>query len=279
MKIDRIRGIEILELADKFDPLTANLSVELANWLNSSLSFTLIRNVIDKSIDESFNKMDDKQDQVNEVHARRKKLHEIQQDLFSLPLELGFDFLNLEDRKDIQKWLANLGPDMIIISGFLKDMRLGWRASLISHIHQSSSAILAIAPPGKVSLNFHTLIVPYHLDSLSDEKLTVLKWFVEQMGLLVEFVHVVTDDESKEDFELTDKCERAMTLIEGYFNNNLVKFYFPRNNNLNGGLKQFLKHKSNFIISYIDDYGKNAYLGNSVGETKIDPINALTVLI
>ena len=279
MKIDRIREIEILELADKFDPLTANLSVELANWLNSTLSFTLIRNVIDKSIDESFYQIDKEEDQVSEVHARRKKLNEIQQDLFSLPLELGFDFLNLEDQRDIQKWLANLGADMIVVSGFLKDMRLGWRASLISHIHQSSSAIVAVAPSGEMSLNFHTLIVPYHLDSLSDEKLTVLKWFVEQMGLLVEFVHVVTDDENTEDFELTDKCERAMTHIEEYFNNNLVKFYFPRNKNLNGGLKQFLKHKSNYIISYIDDYGKNAYLGNSVGQSKLDPINALTVLI
>jgi hypothetical protein len=279
LKLDRIRSIEILELADKFDHNTANLSIELANWLNSKLSFTLIKNVIDKSINTSLSEFYFEEDEVSEVHARRKKLAEIQNDLISLPLELGFDFLNFDDQKDIKSWLSNSEADLILVSGYLKDIQIGWRASLLSQISQSSNALLAIAPAGIINLNFHTLIVPYHLDSLSEEKLMILKWFVEQMGLLVEFVHVVLDEEATEEFELTDKCERAMSMIEEYFNNNLVKFYFPRSIDLNTGLQKFLKHKSNYIMAYIDDFGKNAYLGKSISEQKIEPVNALTVLI
>lgn len=278
LKLDRVRCIEILELADKFDPYTANLAVELANWLNAKLSFTMIKNVIDKSLQANFNEITMEEDEVNEVHSRRKKIAKIQEDLFSLPIELGFDFLTLEDRNDIQKWLSHSSADVFLISGLLKDVQFGWRASLLSYLDKSSMVPIAIVPEGEISLNFHTLIVPYHLDLLTDEKLILLKWFVEQMGLLVEFVHITNDEEAKEDFELTDKSEKAMQHIEEYFNYNLVKFYFPRNNNFIAGLNHFLKHKNNYIIAFIDEFGKNAYLGKGISKEQIQLKKSMTML-
>lgn len=277
---NRIRNIEILELADKFDQTAANLSIELANWLNATLSFSLIHSVIDKGINKGDLKGVGKSPgEVSEIHSRKKKLDEIQQDLLSLPLELGFDFLTLEDQNDIQKWLNVSPAELLLISADLKDTSFGWRASLISHIHRFSPAIIGVAPSRMDYSNFHTLVVPYYFDSLSDDKLKALKWFVEQMGLLVEFVHVVTDSDQRSDDELTDQMEIAMDQIESFFNNNLVKFYFPRNKDVNTGVKQFLNNKSSYIVAFIDDYYKNAFLGKSLSNRKLDPIDSLTLLI
>jgi hypothetical protein len=270
----------VLELADKFDLTTANLSIELANWLNATLSFTLIHSVIDKRIEKSNLKGVEKNPgEVSEIHSRKKKLDEIQQELLSLPLELGFDFLTIEDQTDIKDWLSVSSSQLIVISADLKDTAFGWRASLISHIHCFSPAIVGIAPSKMDYANFHTLVVPYHFDSLSDEKLKLLKWFVEQMGLLVEFVHVVTNNDTKTNDELTEQMELAMDQIESYFNNNLVKFYFPRSSNVNEGVKIFLNSKSSYIVAFIDDFYKNAFLGKSLSNRMLDPIDALTLLI
>lgn len=280
MRPNRIRNIEVLELADKFDQTTANLSIELANWLNATLSFTLIHSVIDKRIERSNLKgIEKKPGEVSEIHSRKKKLDEIQQELLSLPLELGFDFLTLEDQNDIQSWLSVSSSQLIVISADLKDTAFGWSASLISHIHRFSPAIVGIAPAKMEYANFHTLVVPYHFDSLSDEKLKVLKWFVEQMGLLVEFVHVVTSNDTQNNDELTEQMELAMDQIEAYFNNNLVKFYFPRSTNINEGVKTFLNSKSSYIVAFIDDFYKNAFLGKSLSNRMLDPIDSLTLLI
>ena len=280
MRPNRIRNIEVLELADKFDQTTANLSIELANWLNATLSFTLIHSVIDKRIERSNLKgIEKKPGEVSEIHSRKKKLDEIQQELLSLPLELGFDFLTLEDQNDIQSWLSVSSSQLIVISADLKDTAFGWRASLISHIHRFSPAIVGIAPAKMEYANFHTLVVPYHFDSLSDEKLKGLKWFVEQMGLLVEFVHVVTSNDTQNNDELTEQMELAMDQIEAYFNNNLVKFYFPRSTNINEGVMTFLNSKSSYIVAFIDDFYKNAFLGKSLSNRMLDPIDSLTLLI
>lgn len=280
MRPNRIRNIEVLELADKFDQTTANLSIELANWLNATLSFTLIHSVIDKRIERSNLKgIEKKPGEVSEIHSRKKKLDEIQQELLSLPLELGFDFLTLEDQNDIQSWLSVSSSQLIVISADLKDTAFGWSASLISHIHRFSPAIVGIAPAKMEYANFHTLVVPYHFDSLSDEKLKVLKWFVEQMGLLVEFVHVVTSNDTQNNDELTEQMELAMDQIEAYFNNNLVKFYFPRSTNINEGVMTFLNSKSSYIVAFIDDFYKNAFLGKSLSNRMLDPIDSLTLLI
>ncbi|MDC3220498.1 hypothetical protein OAT71_01660 [Flavobacteriales bacterium] len=280
MRPNRIRNIEVLELADKFDQTTANLSIELANWLNATLSFTLIHSVIDKRIEKSNLKGVEKNPgEVSEIHSRKKKLDEIQQELLSLPLELGFDFLTIEDQTDIKDWLSVSSSQLIIITADLTDTAFGWRASLISHIHRFSKAIVGIAPSKMDYANFHTLVVPYHFDSLSDEKLKVLKWFVEQMGLLVDFVHVVTNNDTRTNDELTEQMELAMDQIESYFNNNLVKFYFPRSSNVNEGIKIFLNSKSSFIVAFIDDFYKNAFLGKSLSNRMLDPIDALTLLI
>lgn len=277
---NRIRNIEVLELADKFDQTTANLSIELANWLNATLSFSLIHSVIDKGIGKgSLRGIDKSPGEVSEIHSRKKKLDEIQQDLLSLPLELGFDFLTLEDQNDIQKWLNVSPAELLLISADLKETSFGWCASLISHIHRFSPAIIGVAPAKMDYVNFHTLVVPYHFDSLSDEKLKALKWFVEQMGLLVEFVHVVPDSDQRSNDELTDQMELAMDQIESFFNNNLVKFYFPRSKNINTGVKQFLINKSSFIVAFIDDFYKNAFLGKSLSNSKLDPIDTLTLMI
>jgi len=280
LRPNRIRNIEVLELADKFDQTTANLSIELANWLNATLSFTLIHSVIDKRIERSNLKgIEKKPGEVSEIHSRKKKLDEIQQELLSLPLELGFDFLTLEDQNDIQSWLSVSSSQLIVISADLKDTAFGWSASLISHIHRFSPAIVGIAPAKMEYANFHTLVVPYHFDSLSDEKLKVLKWFVEQMGLLVEFVHVVTSNDTQNNDELTEQMELAMDQIEAYFNNNLVKFYFPRSTNINEGVMTFLNSKSSYIVAFIDDFYKNAFLGKSLSNRMLDPIDSLTLLI
>lgn len=279
MATNRIRSIEVLELADKFDPTTANLSIELANWLNATLSFTLIHSLIDKRIERSNLKGIDKNTgEVSEIHSRKKMLDEIQQELLSLPLELGFDFLTLEDQSDINSWLSVTDAQLLIISADLKDTAFGWRASLISHIHRLSPAIVGVAPATMEYGNFHTLVVPYHFDSLSDDKLRVLKWFVEQMGLLVEFVHVVTDNDPRSNDELTDRMEIAMDQIENFFNNNLVKFYFPRSKDINQGVKSFLNNKSSYIVAFIDDIYKGAFLGKSLSNQKLEPIDSLTLL-
>ena len=117
---------------------------------------------------------------------------------------------------------------------------------------------LMLIPMGREVKNFHKIIVPFEPEYVTKKKLSNLKWYADQLGVMIDFVHFKQKGERAEMLALREIYETIFYWVDDLEFSSEVKFRFPISDNLNTGLEEYLAGQENYLLCVIDNEVKKA---------------------
>lgn len=248
----RIRQINVLELDQAMYDSTYEVGLELSNWLNAPMHVCMLESQEQKQfVRQVYGQDDDKSHTINKnqiesiINGVRNK-----GGLF----DLGFSMEHFDEDDSVNDIFKELSLDeSLSVLGYNKSEK--HKDVLKKLLKYDLGNPLMLVPMGESLKNFHRIIVPFQPEYVTKSKLKKLKWYADQLGVMVDFVHF---DES------IDKSKKAKEqlydTIYSWVNelkfNSEVKFRFPIADNLNLGLKDYLRDQENYLLCIIDSHIK-----------------------
>tara|TARA_B110000211_G_C14018023_1_gene526250 strand:+ start:565 stop:1395 length:831 start_codon:yes stop_codon:yes gene_type:complete len=251
MSTKRIRQINVIELDQAMYSSTYEVGLEMANWLNASMHVCMLETKeqkaylneiygIDKNRSHIINR-----DQVEEIIKKVQKSNGL--------LDLGFSIEHFDEEDSIERVFKELSIDeSLSVLGYNKSTK--HKEVLKKLLKVDFDNPLLLVPMGKTLKTFHKIIVPFEPEFVTKRKLEKLKWYTEQLGVMIDFVHFKKKGESREMGRYNHLYETIFSWVDELKFNSEVKFRFPKSDNLNSGLTEYIKDKDNYLLCVIDSH-------------------------
>jgi hypothetical protein len=248
VKTRRIRRINILELDHALYNSTYNAGLEMANCFNASIHVCILESEENKM----FN-----QNQWIGVSSKKfveNLIDDASENRQLLKLGLSFDeFSENKPLKDIFNGL--LLNESVTMLGYNKSFR--HKEVLNRLIKEELGSPLMLIPNGKDVKSFHKIVVPFEPEFVTKKKLLGLKWIVDQLGVMVDFVHVKKQNYSHQVEGLDDVFELVKNWVEDLGFCSKITFKCITGENFHSALGNYIKKQKNCFICIVDRQIKN----------------------
>lgn len=181
---------------------------------------------------------------INDVSANRQLV------------KLGVSFDEFSENQPLKDVFSGLSlNETLSILGYNKSFR--HKEVLKRLIKEEIGYPLMLIPNGKDVKSFHKIVVPVEPGFVTKKKLLGLKWIVDQLGVMVDFVHVKKQNYSFEFKGLDDVFDLVRNWVEDLGFCSKVKFEYITGEGLNDALKNYIKNQKSCFICIIDRQIKN----------------------
>lgn len=250
MRAKRIRQVNVLELDQAMYNSTYQVGLEMANWLNASMHICMLETREQKEyLNALYGSNADRtkvitrnqiEDIINDVQVKGELI------------DLGFSMDHFAEEDSINEIFNELTIDeSLSILGYNKSTK--HKQVLKKLLKTDLGNPLLLVPMGTQLSSFHKIIVPFEPEFVTKKKLANLKWYADQLGVMIDFVHFKKKGEGNEIIKLREIYEMIFYWIDDLEFSSEVKFRFPIADNLNAGLQDYLKDQSNYLLCVIDN--------------------------
>lgn len=276
MKTPRIRSVNVLELDQAIFDSTYQISLELANILKASLHVSMLHTKEQKEFYETIYGSDFiesqgiNENQISNILSEVKKRGGL--------LDFGFSIEHFNEEDSIRQIFGKLSPEeSLSVLGYNKSPK---HQKILKKLlkHDLGNPIMLI-PIGKKVESFHKLIVPFDPEFITKRKLINLKWYADQFGVMIDFVHFKKTFEEAEKNQLKEVYDMIFDWINTIGFSNIVHFRFPISNSLNEGLKDYLKDQSNYLLCILDNQIKKSICTSSSSNECLTDIKEAVVIL
>lgn len=264
MEAGRIRQVNVFELDQAMYNSTYRIGLELAEWFNASMHICMLETNEQKefysALGGEFGKKahDLNRNQIQDIIDNVK----VKGDL----LDLGYSMNHFHEDESIQKIFSELSVDeSLSILGYNKSEK--HKQVLKKLLDFDLGSPLMLIPMNKEMELFHKLIVPFEPEYVTKEKLAKLKWYTDQLGVMVDFVHFKKKSKKEDLVKLKLTYDNLFKWIDELKFSSAVNFRIPSVNKLHEGLSEFLKDQKNYILCVLDDEIKK-FISTSSGNSK-----------
>lgn len=276
MNVRRIRQVNVLELDQAMYNSTYQVGLELANWLNASMNICML----ETKEQGEFIKAVYGDEKEGPRKARRNQIDGIINDVKVKGelIDFGYSVDHFDENDSIKEIFGQLTIDeSLSILGYNKSLK--HKQVLKKLLNEDLGNPLMLIPMDKQVKTFHRLIVPFEPEYVTKRKLSQLKWYTEQLGVMIDFVHFKSHQTTEEKMKLREIYEVIYYWVEDLQFSNKVNFRFPTANNLNEGLIEYLKNEENYLLCVIDSEIKKAISTSHLNKTCLMDIKEPLVII
>jgi len=260
MRVKRIRQVNVVELDQAMYSSTYQVGLELANWLNASMHVCMLETKEQKEFVASvYGKGENRSHLIN-----RGQVEDIINDvkvkgeLFNV----NYSIDHFDENDSFNEIFSEISIDeSLSILGYNKSSK--HKAVLKRLLKTDLGNPLMLIPMGKEVKNFHKIIVPFEPEYVTKKKLSNLKWYADQLGVMVDFVHFKQKAERAEMLALREIYETIFYWVDDLEFSSEVKFRFPISDDLNAGLEEYLAEQENYLLCVIDNEVKKAISTNA----------------
>ena len=264
MEAGRIRQVNVFELDQAMYNSTYRIGLELAEWFNASMHICMLET---NELKDFYSSMGDGfQSKAQEIN--RNQIQDIidnvkvKGDLLNLDYSLNY----YPEDESFKKIFSELSLDeSLSILGYNKSEK--HKEVLKKLLDYDLGSPLMLIPMNKEMELFHKLIVPFEPDYVTKEKLSKLKWYTDQLGVMVDFVHFKKKSNKEDLVKLKLTYDNLFKWVDELGFASTVNFRIPSVNKLHEGLSDFLRGQENYILCVLDDEIKKS-ISTSVGNSK-----------
>lgn len=276
MGTKRIRKINVLEIEGAVYDSTFEVGMEMSNWLNASMHVCMIETKEQKEFyKECYGSEEHKTHLISRLH-----IEEIMQNVQnrSQLLNNGYSIDHFDEKVEVKEFFKELTLDECFsVLGYNKSSK--HKEVLKKLLQTDLENPLMLVPMGKIVKNYHRIVVPFEPLFVTKKKLKQLKWYADQLGVMVDFVHFKKKGERKEMMRLNHVYETIFSWVDELNFSGKVKFRFPISDKLNEGLKEYLRGQQNYLLCVIDDHIKSYISTSSTNEECLMDIKEPVVII
>lgn len=251
MGAKRIRQINVLELDQAMYNSTYQVGLEMANWLNASMHICMLESKEQKEfLNDVYGVEKNKSHVIN-----RNQIEDIINDVQVKGelIDLGFSIDHFDEGDSVKEIFSELSLDeSLSVLGYNKSAK--HKEVLKKLLKFDLGNPLMLIPMGETIKNFHRIVVPFEPEFVTKRKLQNLKWYADQLGVMVDFIHFKKKGESREMTRYNDIYETIFSWVDELNFTSEVKFRFPIADNLNIGLTEYLKDQENYLLCVIDSH-------------------------
>lgn len=250
MKERRIRQVNVLELDQAMYISTYQVGLEMANWLNASMHICMLETQEKKEFVSSV--FGD--GEMNSQFINKNEIEGIINDVVVKGelVNFGYSLNHFEENDSIKNIFGQLTLDeSFSILGYNKSIK--HKQVLKKLLKEELGNPLMLVPMDKELKNFHRLVIPFEPEYVTKKKLIQLKWYADQFGVMVDFVHFQKPTDSFDKEQLKDIYNMIYAWVDELKFSSTVSFRFPNAKNLNEGLVDYLKDLENYIVCVIDN--------------------------
>lgn len=275
MRAKRIRQVNVLELDQAMYNSTYQMGLEMANWLNASMYICMLESKEQKEYINSVYGIEENKapiinrNQVEDIIDNVRLKGEL--------IDLGYSIDHFDENDSINDIFAEISIDeSFSILGYNKSSK--HKTVLKKLLKQDLGNPLMLMPMGKEIKNFHRIIVPFEPEYVTKKKLISLKWYADQLGVMVDFVHFKEKSEVSEIIRMREIYEVIFSWVDDLEFSSEVQFMFPFAENLNAGLEEYLANQDNYLVCIIDNEVKKSISTNNTNKECLTDIKEPLVI-
>lgn len=276
MRARRIRQINVLELDQAIFQSTYKIGLEMANWLNASLHICMLESSErTEFINSVYGNEENKSHFINRKQVEDIINHVKVKDELNV---FGYSIDHFDENDPVKKIFEEISIDeSFSILGYNKSSK--HKLVLKNILDSDLGNPLMLVPMGKEIHGFHKIVVPFNPQYVTKKKLTSLKWYADQLGVMIDFVHFNQEKEANEMIKINKICEVMFSWIEDLGFSSKINFRFLNADNLNIGLQDYLKTQNNYFLCIIDNDTKRSISTNKINKECLTDIKEVVVIL
>lgn len=274
MKTRRIRQINVLELDQAMYSSTYQYGLEMANWLNASMHVCMLESQEQREFSRGVYGPDSTSAHLITRNQIEGIINEVK--VKGELMDLGLSIRHFDEEESIKNIFQEITlAESFAILGYNKSTR--HKEVLKRLLKFDLGNPLMLVPMGKDLSTFHKMVVPFQPQFVTKKKLANLKWYADQLGVMIEFVHFKQSGEDNDN--LTNLLETIFTWIKELDFYNSIQFKSVVSTGVKEGLNKYLEGEENYLVCIIDNAIRSLISTSSTNKECLMDIKETVVIL